>query len=243
MQMQGEATRITIYIGESDRYHGANLYTAILERLRREGAAGATVSRGIAGYGGAQPHPHCQHRDTLHRPAHPDRVGGPARPRGAAAARHPAHGGRRPDHHGDRPGRPVLHRPQPGPPRTTGRQYHAPRVVTVTLDTPVAELVTLLLARGVRSLPVVEGGGALVGIITDGDLLRRAGLAARLGLQPALTEQGLHDQLAALAQSGAAAAGVMTTPVITVGAGDKVSTVVANDGAPQSQAPARGRRR
>jgi len=40
-----------IFIGESDKYHGKPLYQALLERLRAKGLAGATVLRGVAGFG------------------------------------------------------------------------------------------------------------------------------------------------------------------------------------------------
>src|SRR5207245_9398821 len=40
-----------IFIGESDRWHGKPLYEAIVERVRSEGLAGATVVRGIEGFG------------------------------------------------------------------------------------------------------------------------------------------------------------------------------------------------
>lgn len=43
--------RLRIYIGESDRYHGKPLYLYILHRLKSMGIKGATVFRGIAGYG------------------------------------------------------------------------------------------------------------------------------------------------------------------------------------------------
>ena len=43
--------RLRIYIGESDRYHGRPLYMYLLELFKREGVRGATVYRGIAGYG------------------------------------------------------------------------------------------------------------------------------------------------------------------------------------------------
>ncbi len=46
-----EGVLLRIFIGESDRYEGRPLYMHILEMLRREGIAGATVLRGIAGYG------------------------------------------------------------------------------------------------------------------------------------------------------------------------------------------------
>ncbi len=51
MKIEGDARRVRIYIGESDQWHGRPLYTAIVERCRREGFAGATVLRGIEGFG------------------------------------------------------------------------------------------------------------------------------------------------------------------------------------------------
>lgn len=51
-----------------------------------------------------------------------------------------------------------------------------PDVVTVHPDTPVPELVKLLLARGISGAPVVDKDGVLVGVVTEGDLLRRAEL-------------------------------------------------------------------
>jgi uncharacterized protein len=51
MNIVGAGKRVRIYIGESDRWHGRSLYTAILESLRQRGAAGGTVIRGVAGYG------------------------------------------------------------------------------------------------------------------------------------------------------------------------------------------------
>jgi PII-like signaling protein len=51
MKIEGDARRVRVYIGESDHWHGKPLYTAIVERCRREGLAGATVLRGIEGYG------------------------------------------------------------------------------------------------------------------------------------------------------------------------------------------------
>ena len=49
--LDGEQVLIRIFIGEADRWHHQPLYMALLERLRREGVAGATVLRGIAGFG------------------------------------------------------------------------------------------------------------------------------------------------------------------------------------------------
>ena len=47
----GENVLMRIFIGESDRYHHQPLYEALVEVFRREGFAGATVLRGISGFG------------------------------------------------------------------------------------------------------------------------------------------------------------------------------------------------
>jgi CBS-domain-containing membrane protein len=49
-------------------------------------------------------------------------------------------------------------------------------VITVTPDTTVQELAKLLSEKGISGVPVVEGGDRLVGIVSEGDLLRRAEL-------------------------------------------------------------------
>jgi PII-like signaling protein len=51
MKIEGEGRLLRIFIGESDRWHGVPLYEAIVRRARESGLAGATVLRGIEGYG------------------------------------------------------------------------------------------------------------------------------------------------------------------------------------------------
>ena len=47
----GSATRLTIYIGESDTWHHKPLYTELVHRAHAAGLAGASVFRGIEGFG------------------------------------------------------------------------------------------------------------------------------------------------------------------------------------------------
>jgi uncharacterized protein len=49
--LDGEQTLVRIFLGDSDKWHHQPLYRALLERLRKEGFAGATVTHGIAGFG------------------------------------------------------------------------------------------------------------------------------------------------------------------------------------------------
>ena len=50
-RLEGDGKLVRIFIGESDTWHGKPLYQAIVERVREEGLAGATVTRGIEGFG------------------------------------------------------------------------------------------------------------------------------------------------------------------------------------------------
>ena len=52
-KVEGERTLMRIHIGESDKLRGKPLHEVIVEMLRREGFPGATVLRGVAGYGGS----------------------------------------------------------------------------------------------------------------------------------------------------------------------------------------------
>jgi PII-like signaling protein len=53
MKIVGSAKLLRIFVGESDRYQGRPLYEAIVRKARELGLAGATVWRGIEGYGAA----------------------------------------------------------------------------------------------------------------------------------------------------------------------------------------------
>lgn len=51
MTIKGPAKKLSAYIGENDQYDGRPLYTALVEAARTAGCGGATVLRGISGFG------------------------------------------------------------------------------------------------------------------------------------------------------------------------------------------------
>lgn len=50
-RLEGEQVLMRVFIGESDRWGKQPLYEALLELFRQEGFAGATVLKGVAGFG------------------------------------------------------------------------------------------------------------------------------------------------------------------------------------------------
>lgn len=227
MQIQGKAQRVSIYIGEDDRYRGQSLYMALLEFLRKEGASGATVSRGLAGFG-AHSRIHTATILTLSAdlPIKVEWIDVPERvDRLLPHVRQMVDDGLITVEDVEV----VQYAPGRAPDPMAQPVHNAMRteIVSVQPGTAVAQVVTLLLRRGYRSLPVVDEAQHLVGIITDGDLLRRAGLQARLDLQTDLSAAQIQGQLSELQRQDDRAGDIMTQPVVTVRSGDSLQTAAA----------------
>jgi PII-like signaling protein len=50
-KLEGEQVLMRIFIGESDQWERRPLYMALIELFRQQGLAGATVLKGVAGFG------------------------------------------------------------------------------------------------------------------------------------------------------------------------------------------------
>lgn len=61
--LEGEQILMRIFLGEADRWEHKPLYKALVELFRREGFAGATVLRGVTGFGATS----VLHTDSLLR--------------------------------------------------------------------------------------------------------------------------------------------------------------------------------
>ncbi len=98
-------------------------------------------------------------------------------------------------------------------------------VVTVQPTTPLTDVVELLIRRRLKAVPVVEAD-RVVGIITGGDLVQRAGMGLRLSLQRSLPPAELAGQMRELAAQNKTAADIMSAPAITVRADRRVAEAV-----------------
>lgn len=222
--MENQGRRVRIYLMESARSHGHSLRQEILGYLRKHGAMGATVFRGIEGFG---PH-HRLHSDTievlmLDLPIVIEWVDTPERvaqllPQIRALV-----------------GEALIvvdtveiiqHASgtlQPFDDRQTVETVMTRQPATVLPETPVQQLAALLVERNYRALPVVDPAGKLVGLVTNGDLIERGSLGLRAELLHLLDPQALGQLLAKLAESGRTAADVMTADVVTVTPGTSLA--------------------
>src|SRR5688572_27936649 len=92
------------------------------------------------------------------------------------------------------------------------------RVLRVRPDTNVADIVQLLVERQISAVPVVDDDGRLVGIITEGDLMRRREIGTER--KPARRSDSTVERTARAASyvktHGSTAAEVMTPKVLSV---------------------------
>jgi len=90
-------------------------------------------------------------------------------------------------------------------------------VISVSEDTAVHEIVSLLLKYRISAVPVIDGGRRVVGIVSEGDLLRGEGTSQTRVHHPWWLEAVFVGQTVAYDKArGARASAVMTRNVITV---------------------------
>jgi len=94
-------------------------------------------------------------------------------------------------------------------------------VVTISPDTPASRIAKLLLENHVSAVPVVDAAGAPIGIVSEGDLLRRdeSGRAARRAWWLEMLAEGeslSKEYLAQLRTKDQPAKEIMSAPVVTV---------------------------
>lgn len=217
MDLSGNAQQVWIFLGESDQWHGRPLSLALLELLKRNGIAGGTVLRGIAGYG-AHSFIHTASLVELSSDlpivvTFVDRADRIARVmpdilemvREGLITTTPVE---------------VIKYTSraigPFPAHLTVADVMTRQVVSVRPDTPVAGIVALLIDRALRSAPVVDAENRVIGIITDGDLLTRGATELPLALQRELSLAERAATIETLAAHPHTAADLMTPDPVTL---------------------------
>ncbi|MBI3738358.1 MAG: DUF190 domain-containing protein [Chloroflexi bacterium] len=223
-RLSEDAQLLSIYIGESDKWRGRPLYSAILELLKKEGIAGATVVRGVAGFG-AHSHIHTasilrlsedlplciQVVDKPDRITHAIDLIAPMVSEGLVTVE---------DIHVVK----YTHRYlNPLPADKHVEEVMTRDVVTLSADLPVVDAWQKMLDTLIKALPVVNNDNEVVGMLTDEDLLERANVAHRLAVAERMDEHLVKEEIEKLRQTKLTVEAVMSKPAITVKARDSIS--------------------
>ncbi len=221
--MRGEAKRLRIYIGDSDLWRGKPLYSVLLEELKAEGMAGATVYRGIAGFG-AHSRIHTaaildlstdlplviEVIDTPEKIARVVELLRPMVREGLITVE-------------DVEVLAYTHRYlRPLPEDRPVREIMTSDPVSVRADQPILVAWEKMLNQNIKALPVLDEARCVVGLLTHEDFMERAGLNARLAVALRLDEETLAAEMDILRSSNLTVEAVMSKPPVTVGPDDSI---------------------
>lgn len=214
--MDGQAKRVTIYMGENDQWHHQPAYMGILEFLRREGCAGATVERGLAGFGANSRIKTASILDvSLDLPMvitwidRPDRI---ERLLPQLAQMAPAGLITVEDVN-------VYHYSstlREGLPDVRVEEVMTRAVTTIHPEAPLAEVVEKLLDKDYTALPVIDADNKVIGIISDTDLLQRGDMEVSISLKKSVDPELARNLIRRLRRSRRTVAEAMTSEPVTI---------------------------
>ena len=224
LSLQKKAHRLRIYINEKDRWHGKSLDEAILEILKEKGIAGATVFRGMAGYG-ANAVIHTIRIEVLSSelPLVIETIDTPEKIAGVLDTIYP-----------------MVHEGMITIEDVEIVKYSHLSINPLPADKPVSEVMTRdvitlepvmsvhlawrkMLENQVKAMPVTDPAGKVVGIVTDEDLLERAGVQQRLSIAIRMKAEEINQELHALEQLPLKVQDVMSRPVVTIFEGESLN--------------------
>lgn len=212
-----DAQRLVIYIGEADRWRGKPLYAALLETLKAQGLAGATVVRGVAGFGAhSRIHTAAILRLSEDLPLRIEVVDAREKIERALEIIAPM----------VTEGLITIDKVRvvkythryltPLPADRAVSDFMTRKVVTLTPDMTLAQAWDRMLKNNLKALPVVDAQNVVVGMLTDQDILTRAGLGQRLAVAERLDAEEMKQEFRRLRDSALTVVEVMSKPPITV---------------------------
>ena len=228
LSLEKKAQRLRIYIDESDRWRGTALDSVLLETLRARGMAGATVFRGISGFG-AHSRIHTTKIEVLSfdLPVVIEVVDTPEKIDAILDVIYPM----------VREGLMTVEDVQivkythrflnPLPADRLVSEVMTREVTTFFPTTPIHQVWKQMLDKQLKAVPVIDAAGKVVGILTDGDLLERAGIQQRISVAIRMDPSEINQELQGLESSPLTVADVMTQPVVTILADETLGAATA----------------
>lgn len=223
-----QAQRLRIYISESDRWRGKPLSTEILNTLKSSGVDGASMYRGIAGYGAnTRVNTNTIEVLSLDLPIVIEVIDTAERIAAAVEFINPM----------VREGLITLedvyvlkytHRfLNPLPSDRLVSEVMTCNVISINAETKVHDAWKIMLEKMIKAIPVVDDENHVIGIVTDEDLLQRAGIQQRLSVALRMKPEDIHAQINNLESASQKISEVMSKPVITIKDTDTLGTATA----------------
>ena len=208
--------RVTIFIGESDQWHHRPLYLAILEHLKAAGCAGATVTRGAAGFGAhSEIHTATILRLSIDLPVIITAVDTPEKiERVLPEIAEMLSGGMILVDETDVYFHSAAFRG--GLPDISVGDVMTANPEAVEPSTPIAEIVERLAGHDYTALPVVDEQRRIIGVISDTDMLGARLTGLSVSLHKVIGPDLVAEYLTRLKRAGKTACDAMTTPAVTV---------------------------
>lgn len=228
LSLQKQAQRLRIYISESDRWRGKALDAELLEILRAQGVAGATVFRGVAGFG-AHSRIHTTRIEVLSfdLPVVIEVIDTQEKIAAVLEIVYPM----------VREGLITLEDVQivkythrflnPLPADRLVAEAMTADVIAFDPAMPIHQAWKQMLEKAIKAAPVIDTAGKVVGILTDEDLLERAGIRQRLSVAMRMDAAEINQELRGLEHSPLTVADVMTQPVVTACAAEPLGVATA----------------
>ena len=228
LKLNSEAQRLTIYLGEADKWRGRPLYAALLETLKTEGLAGATVLRGVAGFGAhSRVHTAAILRLSEDLPLIIQVIDTPEKIERALELVSPMINEGLVTVEAVQVVRYTQRYLNPLPADRPVAEVMTREVETLAPLLPVAEAWQKMLTTQIKAMPVVTNNGEVIGLLTDEDLLERAGVQQRLAVAERLEDGWLAEEITHLRQAGLTVAEVMSKPAITIRASEALGVAAA----------------
>ena len=215
--MPQNAQRLCIYISESDQWRSKALHAVLLQILKEHGIAGATVFRGMAGFGA-----HSRISSTsvevlsMDLPIVIEAIDTPENIHSILSIIDPM----------IREGLITLEDVQlikythrylnPLPADCYVSECMTQKPITFSPEMNIAQAWKLMLTHALKAIPVIDADEKVIGIVTDEDMLVRAGIQQRLSVALRLPKEAREQQLAELESSTTQVQEVMSKPVITI---------------------------
>lgn len=225
---QQEARRLRIYISEGDRWRGKPLDAALLDLMRQHHMAGATVFRGLAGFG-AHSHLSSTSIETLsfNLPIVIELVDTPEKIASILEIIYPMIGEGLITQEDVKIIKYTHRFLNPLPADRLVSEVMTTNVVSLTPEMTVTQAWQQMLEKRIKAMPVVDSHNHVVGILTDEDLLDGAGIQQRLSVALRMETEDLKQELKDLQNLTLTVGAVMTRPVITANAGEALGVATA----------------